>query len=300
MMTKKLDKNLQKYSYITLILTLIISLSFAAVMFYNQLNKGMLNIIRADGSMLSIPYWAIILAILFITLLISLSLFTTYGLGVLLERVDKFESSFNDAQSREEKEKISKLVDQGMTAEKTQAVEPQKIIEPIVEKPTEEKVVETTSKEVETPVVDSKVEEPVVEAKVVEQEQATQNEVKIFDDVDDMDNTVELENREILQQVKELPNYRLELSNAFFAKLKPLGLTTLQERAVYENVEEALLMNDILRLTTTTMEGQRVSVSLPMNTLGHVADNVESYKDALRIFRKLKKIQIMEGFKWKS
>ena len=284
MMIKKLDKSLQKYSYITLILTLIVFLSFAAVMFYNQLNKGMLNIIRTDGSMLSIPYWSIILVTLFITVLISLSLFTTYGLGVLLEKVDKLESSFNDAQSREEKEKISKLVDQEMTAEKTQVVEPQKIIEPIVEKPTEEKVVETTSKEVETPVV----------------EQAIPNEEKIFDDVDDMDNSVELENREILQQAKELPNYRLELSSAFFAKLKPLGLTTLQERAVYENVEEALLMNDILRLTTTTMEGQRVSVSLPMNTLGHVADNVESYKDALKIFRKLKKIQIMEGFKWKS
>ena len=259
-MLKNLDKKLKEYSYILAVASSLLTFIFIVSMFYNMLNKGSLNIIEANGNVTSIPYWIFIVLALYMLFSWLVVLLLVYSVGEILGKLTEFENMIEKEKAVNEKKRISKLVT-GKQSEKS----------------TEVKENKTTAE--------------------------LNAELDILKDVDDSedtsDYTMELENKEIKSTLKELPNYRLELSNAFFDKLKPIKLNSTQERAVYDNVENALLTNEFLVLTTVTAEGQRVNVNIPTNVLGHVTDNVEAFKDSLKIFRKLTKIQIAKDFIWK-
>lgn len=300
-MFKNLDKKLKDYSFGLIILSIFLCLAFSVLLFYNMLNAGSLNIVSTNGSIVSIPYWVFIVAIIILTLYTIVILMLVYGVGEALQKLTNMENTIKDSGISFEKEQISKFVEQPEQPET-------KVTDVVVEETKQEEQkpeVVATDKVEEQPQVNVS-EEPtqstsVIETHAVEQvAEEVNEEAKIFEDVEDtLDNTVEIENKTILDSIKEKPNYRLELSNAFFTKLKPIKLTTVQERAAYENVETALLTKEDLQLVTTTLENKKVRVTLPIDTLGHVTDNMEAYKDALKIFRNLKSIQVVKDFEWK-
>lgn len=277
-MLNNLDKKIKTYSYISMISGIFVCVLLIVLTIYVSMNQYSYNIVNADGSVISIPYWPLV----FVAIIIGISWFSSmlcaYGVGELLEKITSFKKIVKEENEKYEKEQISEMIK------------------------SEKKKDELSNNQ--GPTVLKSVENPVIVNKQLFD--STPTNVEIEKDLEDgvadylvTENTMEIENKQLFEEIKQLPNYRLDLSNAFFDRIKPIKLTSEQERAVYENVEQALLTNDTLLLTTTTLEGQKVNVNVPANTLGHVTDNIEALKDALKIFRKLQKIQIAKDFVWK-
>ena len=281
-MFRDLDKKIKNYSYISVVSGIFVCFLLIVGAIYLSMNSYAYNIINPDGSVLSIPYWPLILLAIVLCISWYSIMLCVHGVGEILERLNDFERYVKEENDNYEKEQLSTFI-------------------------TNDVKEETTVSAPSSPVVLNSVNDPVVVNRELFNTDTTNKEIE--DDLKDgvadylvtdkIEDTMDIENKLIFEDVKEQHNYRLDLSNAFFNRLKSVGLSSTQERAVYENVELALLTNENLVLTTTTEEGQKVNVSIPTDTLGHVADNIETYKDALKIFRKLKTIQVAKDFIWK-